>query len=422
MLKRRASMIDMVPGVGVGPGSPSARRRPTAPSTVASTGGPPETASPRLASSQVAFQLSDGTRAELQLVQDHYDNHVMVQELTGVLATPGPHGPVGALSLDGVDAEVLSLTIHKCERTGVTTAEARDLLRAAKIVRDVRAALLEDDWAAVDGVIGTVSGADDGGEGAGSAPVASRVAFARSVHSAAQAELRRVKEEVDYRTVLAELTSALSYGGVQGEVGSLNLSTVAVDGLAAALAMAEALGCPTPQSKHLHALVKLVHQVRHALLARDWEAVETLLEASGELLGLSAPLPPSFIVPKPCALEFGMLAAEINNRRVQQRLRAALATGVPVGEVGHLNLGTVSTAELEDALQYGLSVGAATSAAKALMATASLIRALRRSLVRGNWDLLGALIDHATGTGDFTSGVSRSLTEAPSPLSLACSV
>lgn len=401
-MKRRASFIDMVPGVGVSPSKKSDPRRLIVDATSASS-APPDTASPRLSAQSVEFLLGETTLQEVQLVQDHFDNYIMIQELTTVLQSRGPHGPIGTLSIDGVDVEEMSLVIHKSERTKPKTKEAQVLLDSAHVILDVRSALIGGDWGGVEALLDGVATRDnaipapDPGPGA---PLP-RAGFARSVHAKARGELLRVREEVDCRIVVAELSKSLESGGATGDVGNLNITTVTVERLVVAMDLGTKLGCPTQKSKHLYALAKLVWQVRQALLSRDWDSVESLLESSSEVLGLSGTLPPGCDVPKACTLEFGVLAAEINNRRVQQKLRAALQTGVPLGEVGHLNLTMIDWTGLESALQYAMKVGVITRTARQLTATASLIRALRRSLSEGKWELLGALIDHTTGGGEF---------------------
>ena len=406
--KRRASFIDMVPGVGVAAGSKAmeARRSKLAIPSGSSAVAPPESASPRLASMQVEFQLSESTRREVQLVQDHYDNHVMIQELTLALQSRGPSGPVGELDVEGVDVEEIAVVIHKSERTRPKTAEAQLLLSSVRLIRDLRNALLEDDWETVESLLSDVATADDSLpmiDTSSTVQPPARVGFSRSAHPLSRSELLRVREELDYRHVIVELSRSLESGGVTGEIGNLNVASVTVDKLAAAMKLGDELGCPTQRAKHLHALAKLVWQVRQALVARDWDSVESLMESSSELLGLSGALPPECQVPRACTVEFGMLAAEINNRRVQQKLRAALHAGMPLGEVGHLNLSMIDVTGVETALQFAMKVGVITKQARQLTATASLIRALRRSLVDGKWDMLGALIDHATGGTDFGS-------------------
>jgi hypothetical protein len=201
--KRRTSVIDVIPGVGVSSSSGSAS------AAVAATERP-------------EFCLNEATIRELNLVQDHYDNHTMIQEMTQALHTVGPSGPVGSLSVVGVNADDMTLLVHKVERTRPKTAEAAQLLECLKTVRGVRAALLEDNWDGVGLTLARVLSADaalgSGGDD---------VKFGMSVHPLGRGELQRVKEEADYRQVVNELAAAVSSGRLQGEAGRLDVSAAA---------------------------------------------------------------------------------------------------------------------------------------------------------------------------------------------------
>jgi hypothetical protein len=187
----------------------------------------------------------------------------------------------------------------------------------------------------------------------------------------------------------------------------VQLSAVKTDGLAAAIHTGTALGCPTERSRHLLALARLAWHVRKSLLSGDWDTVESLLEASsGDVLGTTAPLPRGCDVPPLSAEEFALIRSEIDDRKVQQRLRSALSTGGPVGSIGHLNLQLLQVDGVEAALEFAVKTGAKSAAARQLVAAASLIRGLRRSLMACEWDMLGAIVDYCVRDSSVIS-VSR---------------
>jgi hypothetical protein len=375
---------------------------------------------------QAEFSLSDNLREEVTLVQDHLDDHVMMSEMTQVLTTPGPSGGIGELTVEGMVTDEVCLTVHKAELTRPKSEEAVALLESTKVVRDLRVALRDGDWAQVDVVLARVHSMDGAhlprtAPGAPGAPLGGPgPTFGRSLLPQCLTEVLRVREEVNYREVMAELTTALSTGSVGGTVGALSPSTIRLEALVAAISTAGTILCPTDESRYLLALAKINLEVRKAVIARDWDSVETFLHSSADLFGPPETLPPKCQAPGPCAAEFALLRAEVDDRRVQEALRAALATGGPVGDIGHLNVGVVEVAGLEAGLELALQLGARSAPSRALVATASMIRGLRRSLVARKWEVVGAIIDHVTRRADAEpTGAGAPGQGASGPVSLA---
>jgi hypothetical protein len=346
-------------------------------------------------------------------VQDHLDDYVMVTELTQALRSAGPRGPVGLLSVEGMVTEELCLAIHKAERTRPKSVEAVQLLQSARVVCDLRMALSDGKWDRVEVILASVVSMDAAAldvRVAVESVVPSEGKLASTVvgHSLlplCQAEVKRVDDEVKYRRVVGALTVAVSSGGVSGVVGGLVLTSVRFDAVSAAVELAASLSCPTEQSRFLLKLAKLVLEVRRALAARDWDSVETFLLSSEDVIpsvGASHDAKQSAVheIPAACAAEFALLHAEVTDRRVQERLRTALASGAPVGDIGHLHLGVVDVAGLEAALEFAVQRGAASFASKCLVATAAMIRGMRHSLLNGKWDVVAAIVDHVSRRAD----------------------
>ena len=151
----------MIPGVGVSSRDRASRLSLKTPAVAATADNGVD--SPRRTGSPIPteFYLSDTTLKELQLVQDHYDNYVMQQELAHALRTPGPQGVVGSLSLAGMEVEELAATAIKAERTRPKTLEAKHLLECVRVVRDIRVKLMVSNWAGVADVLARVVSMDN---------------------------------------------------------------------------------------------------------------------------------------------------------------------------------------------------------------------------------------------------------------------
>jgi hypothetical protein len=379
---RRPSGVDMIPGFGTS----AARAARGRASLTAATAAP---ASPGV---PTEFYLSDTTLRELQLVQDHYDNYVMVQELSQALQSNGISGPVGNMDLDAVDTEELTLAIRKAERARPKTTEAQALLDSAKVVRDARVALRNADWETVHSVIDGVHTVDT------QAALASGVgdtSFGRSLHPVARAEIVLLKEEYDCYVVSTALTSALTSGGVAGQPGALDLSGVCFDTLSSSIETATTLGCPTVEMRRLLTVARFMLQIRRAVVSGDWDTVESVVTSSEDVFGPALLASSAEAVVESVRSELALIRAEIDDKKLCAKLRSGLAVGLPVGEIGRLRVGQLNWVQLDAALQFAMHIGVHTSKARQLVASVSLIRGLRQSLRAGHWDALEALVEHA---------------------------
>ena len=402
------------------------------------------------ADGEPVFSLPLPVKAELSLMGDELNNILTIKALTIALATGGPAGSLGELDGSKIDVTGLEMAIKKAERSGVTTPQAASLLYTARVIRDLREGLRSGDWdGAVEGVLRTVAANNAAvvrfaTAGTPQAAAAERVTSVASstlgrvevpaysddpalleqagvtLAEAGLPEVVRVEQESRYRAVVAQMTSSLSTGGASGKIGALDTTTVSVTALAAAIDASRSLGARTDKSRHLTSLCRLMWQMRTAVREPDWPAVESLVAAAGEVLGRTAPLPPTCSVPPPVLAEVDLYRGEAHNRRLVEVLGRAIAQGGPVGEVGRLNLTAMSVAPLEEALRLALALTPATPEARRLTSTALHLRSMRLALLGGNWDRLGELLDYAhNAAGGKTSASSSGPAASPlaSPVS-----
>ena len=179
--------------------------------------------------------------------------------------------------------------------------------------------------------------------------IAMNNSFGRSLHFAGRAEVVLVKEELDCRRVIDELTRSLTTGGARGTVEHLDLSAVRIDGLVDAASAASSLGLPTDTAQQLFSAVQVFVQLRKLALDRDWTALDTTLVGNKDLLGLSGRS--RTVLPDVAAAEVQLLVKTVEDRKLQEKLRAVLASGGAGGDIGHLNLTRVDVGHVEAALQ-----------------------------------------------------------------------
>ena len=414
MKSRRQSAVFGAGGMMGGGGA-----RP-APAAGAGRAGPGTALGTSIDIAEKVYKLPPPTVGELRVLQLELDNHEIISSTTDALQEGQPSGPVGGMSTAGLDIQGLSDVVDAAENRGPKTATAKCLVASANLVLKLRRAAAKGDWrditvnllpklhnpyaeAARASILGDGSASGvvevDPATGKVKARPAVKTGFTEDgriiLHEAASIECERYQLEANYLQVLDELSDALRVGAASGQVGSLDMTTVDVRGLAKAMDTAKQLGTFTERLRHLQALARLIWQMRSALLDADWVGVESLLEASRDLLGIRKPLPPGCEVLDETLNEVALMRAEVDNRKVIGILKRALLEGRPDGDIGHLNLASISVEPLEDALEVALRLGAKTPEAKCLVSTCIHIRAMRIALMGGQWDRLGSLILYA---------------------------
>ena len=140
------------------------------------------------------------------------------------------------------------------------------------------------------------------------------------------------------------MTSAVAFGAASGTVGALDLSTLDVEQLAAAIRKAESMRGRSKEAVDLLASVKQVKKLRAALAS--------VALASGLWTAVSQVLDETKLMPvaKCCEREIALVQDEVDNRTMITNLGRALEEGSPAGVVGAID---VSTLQLSGLDRYG---------------------------------------------------------------------
>ena len=411
MKSRRQSAVF---GAGGMPMQPMAR--------AAGAGGPAAgRASISIDIQEKVYKLPPPTVAELRVLQLELDNFEIIDGLSRALSQGLPSGNVGHIVTTSVDTAGLIAALDSAEARSPKTPEAKSLVASANLMTKLRQAAKQGDWRDISvnllpklfnpyaaearaSILGEArsSGVVEVDPATGTVKAKGgqvRTGFTEDgrviLHEAASLEAERYQLEANYLRVLDELNDALRSGAPSGKVGALKLQPVNIKNLASAMDTAKELGTFTEKLRHLQALARLMWQMRSALLDADWVGVESLLEASRDLVGIRKPLPPDCHVPDETLAEVALMRNEVDNRKVIGVLKRSLQEGRPEGDIGHLNLASISVDSVEEALDVALRLGAKTPEAKCLVSTCIHMRAMRISLMAGKWEKLGSLIIYA---------------------------
>ncbi len=124
------------------------------------------------------------------------------------------------------------------------------------------------------------------------------------------------QDELDDRSIVSQLKSAIQTGSLSGGVGQLNLGDVDVENLEAAVRYAQHIGSKTRTSNQMLATAQLVLSLRKSFLSNDVASARDLLEAvKGRVIAAVA------------AEEVQAAKAEVDNWAVVSQLSAAIANG-----------------------------------------------------------------------------------------------
>jgi len=163
-------------------------------------------------------------------------------------------------------------------------------------------------------------------------------------------ELQLVQDELDNRTILAQLTGALSSGAARGAIGDLDVDGIDTSGLDRAITFARSLGCKTIESSQMVATAQLVRRLRQALVAGDLDLAGELLDGvRGKVLAAAA------------AEEVRAIKYEVDNWRVIGALTSAVAAAAGDPEAG----GSSSVREIGEGIPAKGSAAARAAAALA---------------------------------------------------------
>ena len=185
-------------------------------------------------------------RPELQMSQDAMNNRVVETRLVSALTTCGAVGVGGQLDVSTVSVSQLDEAVSVAVDLGCHTPRTRRLLASARIVRDLRAALMIGDWDRVHRDLAEVT--LDG------------------VAEECRVEIRVLQCEAANVTLCTMLMDALSRGRATGVTGHMEVQDVDLVSLDQALAR----GARSPPSLPRSSSCSPRHSLCGAFVRRCW--------------------------------------------------------------------------------------------------------------------------------------------------------
>ncbi|CAK9109242.1 High molecular weight form of myosin-1 (High molecular weight form of myosin I) (HMWMI) [Durusdinium trenchii] len=335
-----------------------------------------------------AINVADVSKEEVKLVQDHVDDLKIVRELCSALQHGAVQGKLGARDAKSCETERLKLALSCAHTLVCKTERAKKLDKTAKVVYELRVALLETDgW---DGLVlpleKTLGVSISGGTPSSTFSGLSSEGFL---------ELESLVDECRERMVHKRLEAVISRGGVEGEPGRPDVSNLETTELAEAVAFAgRASGRLSSQTKDMASLARSLLGLREAfehggLDEDDIERMGAVLAGlpSHELVG-------SFTVPAGPQREILLAHDHVNNFRIITVLEQAMRDG---GGGTPVDLDAVDGGVLSSALKVveGSLGGPKSDEALELVTGAKILLELRTALQDREFGALRGILGKA---------------------------
>ena len=390
--------------------------------------------------------------AEVIRVEAEAQYRRVMEQMVAALGVGAASGSVGRIDTTRCDVGKLAVAIDAARALGSRTKQARHLSALCRLTWQMRSAVMEDDWPAVESLL--VAGAAVLGMAEGQSEE-DRAAVPATVRS----EMDLYRAEAYNRRIVETFRNALRTKQASGEIGRLNMAEVDPKPLEEAVRLAMSLGVKTAEARGLLATSVHMRALRLALLGGNWTRLGELLDyyftaeektkpytrygnnatlsvtgpgsspnQSGVVsvlagnnsvrpyattntkdgVGIMATWPGVVElsdgydlvtdgVAMESAQEANIMQLELNNRNVIVELTKACASGAAQGTIGKLDVSTLRTGELDWAIDYATRIGCMTLEAEQVLATATVLRKVRMALGTGNWTALDEALASARG-------------------------
>ena len=201
-------------------------------------------------------------------------------------------------------------------------------------------------------------------------------------------ELSLTKILIENEEACEKILSALRKGDGIGEPGALDTSTISTKDLHAALEVSKKLSHATDNTLLIISSGKKVLGLREAFRLERWYDIEDFArdsEAQGGVLSENEREALGLDDAERVETEIMALISEVHIKKAIVLLRNAIIQGRPTFEGAHIDIATVDTTAIDNALQRAELAGVRAGEGQQLVLTAKYIKKLRLSLIEGNW-------------------------------------
>jgi hypothetical protein len=294
--------------------------------------------------------------AEVAMAKNESNNHTVINELEAIIRDTQIVGEIGYLDTSNVNLVELSKSISLANRLGCKTKEAKQLESTAQYAMEVREYVLDGDWTSAKSLVDKYEGLN--------------------LSKIMDDEILLLKDEVDNRSIILELATAVSHGCICGVPGNIDLSEVNAIVVSEAIKAVEQIGCKSQDAIDMFKTAKLVYELRTFAIAEQWTELYDLVNTK---------IYDSGFQPHPFAIEEIELAqSEAVDVSVSFHLRNGILRGKLELKNGVFNLNRVATGMLESAIQYANESECSSERVTKLHKGGTTILNLRKAIVERN--------------------------------------
>ena len=230
-------------------------------------------------------------------------------------------------------------------------------LHTAQLVLQVRAAMLDLDWAKAHHLLMKV-------EVGGVAPCAVE-------------EVEAIRAVTSDNKVLRILQDALRQGMPKGEPGSMETKFVDLEHLDHAISEVVMMPRASEEGAILLETVRLIRQLRAAQKAHEWDRVMNIVTAARDKVS---------DIDKLAEPELTSAWLDVHTRKLVEVIRAALQEGAASGNVGNFDLSVMNTELLKQTLALEGKPGSGTKIGSGLLGVVRHVLTMREAWLREDWE------------------------------------
>ena len=297
---------------------------------------------------------------EIKCYKDEVSNFLIIRDLRDALMTGMAVRSQNKLDTATVRVKQLDTAVSQARLIKLKSDEAKLYFQNAEVVLSMREGLQTNDWDVIDDAL-----------------MRSRSIV---ICEEADAEIKSVQDLKDDRSIVIDLTAAMSSGFATGSIGNKHTDSIDLVTLDTAIAFATKLGCKTREANQLLQNAKLIRQIRLAWRVYEHDGVADLRTVLEKIDAVND------FEPVPVTLdEIQAARDEVNNHDICKNLEHGLQNGKVRGEVGQINTADVVTEVLANSIAESVRLQCKTNTAKTLQQTAKLIRGVRGDILHDDW-------------------------------------
>ena len=195
----------------------------------------------------------DDIAEEIAAAKNESENHTIINELELAISNTRIVGEIGYLDTSKVDLVKLSQAISLASRLGCKTENAEKAKATAEFALKVRESIVDSKWDVARDLLESFKDLN--------------------LSTIISEEIQLLLDEMDNRTIILELATAVSHGCIMGVPGNIDVTEVDAAVVSQAIATVEEIGCKSIDASEMLETAKIIFQLRTLVLDKKWTEI-----------------------------------------------------------------------------------------------------------------------------------------------------